>query len=108
MIRLTRLIAPLFLALGFALAATAAEAAPGTARTTAAVYTSASTSSKVVDTLKKGTRVIVIRCTLHWCYMHHVGPDGWMLRSQLYNPYYGSRLYFQFPPYTPVPGRNTR
>jgi len=31
-----------------------------------------------------------------------------VLRTGIYNPYYGSKLYYQFPPYTPVPGRSTR
>ncbi len=103
---LYRLIAPLGLAAALGLAVvTAADAAPGIARSAVSIHTSASLTSTVVDTLDKGERVIVIKCTLHWCNIHHTGPDGWVLRSQLYNPYYGSRLYFQFPPPTPDPGR---
>jgi uncharacterized protein YraI len=108
MTRLGALALPLILALGLGLLATAAEAAPGTTRTTAIVHKSPSTASGAIATLKKRTYVVVVKCTAHWCLVHRSGLDGWVSRSSIYNPYYGSRLYYQFPPFTPVPGRSNR
>jgi SH3-like domain-containing protein len=94
--------------LGLVLVAGAAEAAPGTTRTTTIVHKSASSSSSVIAALKKGTYVFVVKCTAFWCQVHRSGLDGWVLRSAIYNPYYGSKRYYQFPPFTPVPGRTNR
>jgi hypothetical protein len=55
----------------------------------------------VVDSLERGEYVIVIRCLTSWCLIHHIGPDGWVSRKLLVNPYYstGSGRY-EFPPPT--------
>ncbi|MEP7239297.1 MAG: SH3 domain-containing protein [Devosia sp.] len=101
---LTRLIAAVA-AGALVLSATAVEAAPGIVRTTAAVYAKASTTSKIVATLHKGDYVIVKSCTLHWCKVHNVKLDGYVQRTQLYHPRYGSRTFYQFPPANPDPSR---
>ena len=106
--RLGALVTPLVLALALLLVPAAAEAAPGTARATVIVHASPSLGSTVLASLKRGTYVFVVKCTAHWCKVHRSGLDGWVLRTGIYNPYYGSKLYYQFPPYTPVPGRSTR
>jgi uncharacterized protein YraI len=108
MTHLRALASPLILALGLVLFAGVAEAAPGTTRTSAIVHKSPSSGSSAVASLKKGTYVVVVKCTSFWCQVHRSGLDGWVLRSSIYNPYYGSKLYYQFPPYTPVPGRSSR
>ena len=100
----SRLIGPL-LAAGLALTATAAIAAPGIASVAANVRSGPGTGYAVVDRLSKGEYVIVLSCGASWCKMHHIGNDGYVSRSLLYNPYYGSRAYYQFPPKTPQPGR---
>ena len=104
MIALPRLIAPLLVA-GLALTATAALAAPGRASATANIRSGPGTGYAIVDTLKKGDNVVVDKCGASWCKVRRAGPDGYVARTLLYNPYYGSRSFFQFPPPTPDPGR---
>lgn len=91
----------------FALSATAGFAAPGIASVSANVRSGPGGGYGVVDRLTKGEYVIVLSCGASWCKIHHIGPDGYVSRSLLYNPYYGSRAYYQFPPKTPVPGRRS-
>lgn len=101
---LSRLIAPL-LAAGFALTTTAALAAPGIAAVNANVRSGPGTGYRIVDTLTKGEYVIVKECGVLWCTISHIGNDGYVARTLLYNPYYGSRDYYQFAPKHPQPGR---
>ncbi len=101
---LPRLLTPL-LAAGFALAATAAMAAPGYASKVANVRSGPGTTYKVVDQLKKGEYVIVKSCGANWCLISHIGNDGYVSRSLIYNPYYGSKSFYQFAPKHPQPGR---
>lgn len=108
MTRIGTLLSTLALAIGLGITVQPAEAAPGLTRAQISVYSAASVSSHVLATLKRGTYVVVKSCGARWCQVHRSGLDGWVLRTQLYNPYYGSRLYYQFPPYTPVPGRTNR
>jgi len=82
-----------------ALTATAASAAPGITLAPASVRASPSVFSVIVATLKKGERVQVMSCTSRWCLVHRIGPDGYVARSLLVNPYYSTvRSYYQFPP----------
>jgi uncharacterized protein YraI len=94
--------------LAFALSAGAAVAAPGIASVSANVRSGPGSGYGVVDRLTKGEYVIVLSCGASWCKIHHIGPDGYVSRSLLYNPYYGSRAYYQFPPKTPSQGRRSR
>lgn len=87
------------------LAAGTAAAAPGIASVNANVRAGAGTNYKIVDRLTKGEYVIVKDCSANWCEISHIGNDGYVARSLLYNPYYGSRNFYQFPPKRPVPGR---
>ena len=103
---LPRLIAPL-LAAGLALTATAALAAPGIASVNANVRSGPGTGFGVVDTLTKGEYVIVKKCGASWCTISHIGKDGYVSRALIYNPYYGSRGYYQFAPKHPQPGRSS-
>ena len=103
---LRRLIVPL-LAAGLALTATAAIAAPGYANTKANVRSGPGTGYKVVDTLTKGEYVIVKSCGASWCKISHIGNDGYVSRSLVYNPYYGSKNFYQFAPKHPQPGRSS-
>jgi uncharacterized protein YraI len=103
---LRRLIVPL-LAAGFALTATAALAAPGYANANANVRSGPGTGYKIVDMLKKGEYVIVKSCGASWCKISHIGNDGYVSRSLVYNPYYGSKNYYQFAPKHPQPGRDS-
>lgn len=103
---LPRLMAPL-IAAGFALAATAAIAAPGNASVNANVRSGAGTGYRIVDTLTKGEYVIVKSCGFRWCLISHIGNDGYVSRSLIYNPYYGSKNYYQFAPKHPQPGRDS-
>jgi uncharacterized protein YraI len=103
---LPRLIAPL-LAAGLALGATAAHAAPGIASVNANVRSGAGTGYRVVDTLTKGEYIIVKGCGFAWCTISHIGKDGYVSRSLIYNPYYGSKSYYQFAPKHPQPGRDS-
>lgn len=101
-----RLIAPVLLAAGLALTATSAFAAPAYALAKANVRSGPGAGYAVVDTLTKGEYVVVISCTTNWCNIHHIGPDGWVARTLLINPYYSTRPYYQFAPKTPAPGRS--
>jgi uncharacterized protein YraI len=106
MTSLPRLIAPMVLAAGLTIGATAvALAAPGIALANANVRTGPGLGYGVVDQLNVGERVIVIDCGGNWCLVHHIGPDGWVRRSLLVNPYYPTHPY-NFPPKNPnEPGR---
>jgi uncharacterized protein YraI len=79
-----------------------AEAAPGNALSNAAVRSGPGMGYATVDRLERGEYVIVIRCTANWCLIHHIGPDGWVSRKLLVNPYYstGKGKGFEFPPPT--------
>jgi uncharacterized protein YraI len=101
---LPRLIAP-FLVAGFALATTAALAAPGIASVNVNVRSGPGTGYRIVDTLTKGEYVIVKSCGAAWCTISHIGKDGFVSRSLIYNPYYGSKWFYQFAPKHPQPGR---
>jgi uncharacterized protein YraI len=101
---LPRLIAPL-LAAGLALVPMAALAAPGHASVNANVRSGPGLGYRVVDVLKTGEYVIVKDCGANWCLIGHIGNDGYVSRSLIYNPYYGSRHYYQFAPKHPQPGR---
>jgi uncharacterized protein YraI len=96
-----------FLVAGFALTTTAALAAPGIAAVNANVRKGPGTGYAIVDTLTKGEYVIVKKCALLWCTISHIGNDGYVSRSLLYNPYYGSHSYYQFAPKHPQPGRDS-
>jgi uncharacterized protein YraI len=102
---LPRLIAPL-LALGVALTTSAALAAPGIASVNANVRSGPGTGYSVVDVLEQGEYVIVKDCAALWCTISHIGNDGYVSRALIYNPYYGSKTFYQFAPKHPQPGRN--
>ena len=103
---LPRLLAP-FLVAGFALTTTAALAAPGIASVNANVRSGPGTGYKIVDVLTKGEYVIVKDCGVFWCLISHIGNDGYVARTLLFNPYYGSHSYYQFAPKHPQPGRDS-
>jgi uncharacterized protein YraI len=103
---LNRVFAPLLVA-AFALTTTAALAAPGIARVNANVRSGPGTGFKIVDALTKGEYVIVKDCGASWCTISHIGKDGYVARTLLFNPYYGSKLYYQFAPKHPQPGRDS-
>ncbi len=92
---------------GLALGTGSALAAPGIAAVNANVRSGPGTGYGVVDRLAKGEYVIVVSCGASWCNIHHIGRDGYVARTLLYNPYYGSRAYYQFAPKHPQPGRAT-
>lgn len=102
---LPRLFAP-FLVAGFALTTTAALAAPGIASVNANVRSGPSTGYAIVDTLTKGEYVIVKKCGGAWCTISHIGKDGYVSRALIFNPYYGSKNWYQFAPKHPQPGRS--
>ena len=104
---LSRTITAAVVAAGVLLTATTADAAPGKARLTTNIRSGPGTGYAVVDTLSPGDRVNVVSCGTNWCKVTRVGPDGYVARNRLYNPYYGSHFYFQFPPSTPSAGRDT-
>ena len=108
MISIPRMIAPVALAAGLVAAATAAQAAPGIAVGTTNVRSGPGTGYAIVDQLHKGEYVVVISCGVSWCKVHRVGPDGYVSRTRIFNPYYGSHWRYQFPPSTPSVGRTTR
>jgi uncharacterized protein YraI len=89
-------------AVGLALFPLAVSAAPGRALGTPNVRSGAGLGYGVVDRLRDDEYVIVIRCTTNWCLIHHIGPDGWVSRKLLVNPYYstGSGRGYEFPPPT--------
>jgi uncharacterized protein YraI len=95
-----------FLAAGFALGTTAALAAPGIAAVNVNVRSGPGLGYRVVDVLEKGEYVIVKDCGASWCTISHIGNDGYVARTLLFNPYYGSRDFYQFPPKHPQPGRD--
>ena len=101
---LPRLLAPLLVA-GFALTTTAALAAPGIASVNANVRSGPGIGYRIVDTLTKGEYVIVKDCGASWCTISHIGKDGYVSRALIYNPYYGSKAFYQFAPKHPQPGR---
>lgn len=101
---LPRLMAPLLVA-GFALTTTAAIAAPGIASVNANVRSGPGVGYRIVDQLEKGEYVIVKDCGASWCTISHIGNDGYVSRALIYNPYYGSKTYYQFAPKHPQPGR---
>jgi uncharacterized protein YraI len=101
---LPRLIAP-FIVAGFALTTTAALAAPGIASVNANVRSGPGVGYRIVDQLEKGEYVIVKDCGVAWCTISHIGNDGYVSRALIYNPYYGSKTYYQFAPKHPQPGR---
>jgi uncharacterized protein YraI len=89
------------------LSATAALAAPGIASVNANVRSGPGTGHKIVDTLTRGEYVIVKDCGANWCTISHIGRDGYVARTLIYNPYYGSKSYYQFAPKHPQPGRES-
>lgn len=107
MTKAIRLLAPL-MAAAIALSATAALAAPGTASVNANVRSGPGTGYAIVDRLTKGEYVIVKSCGASWCRISHIGNDGYVARTLIYNPYYGSRAFYQFAPKHPQPGRSSR
>ena len=102
---LFRLLAASVLAAGLALSAGAALAAPGIASSTANVRSGPGLGYAVVGSLKPGEYVVVSSCGANWCKIRRVGTDGYVSRALLFNPYFGSRRLYQFPPITPDPGR---
>jgi uncharacterized protein YraI len=102
--RSLRLIAPL-IAVALVLSASAALAAPAKANANANIRSGPGTGFPVVAFLEKGEYIIVRSCTANWCKVTRVGHNGYVARTLLYNPYYGSRNYYQFPPKSPGLGR---
>jgi uncharacterized protein YraI len=92
-------------ACGLVLGPSAASAAPGHALANVNIRSGPGTGYAVVGRLDAGDYVVVLRCVARWCAIHHIGPDGWVARSQLVNPYYSTRPYYQFAPKHPAPGR---
>jgi uncharacterized protein YraI len=90
------------------LASGAAFAAPAKANANANIRSGPGISYEIVASLKKGEYIIVRSCTTNWCKVTRPNKDGYVARTLLYNPYYGSRHYYQFPPKTPNPGRVSR
>lgn len=66
-------------ALGVVVTALSAGAAFAAVATTAVnVRTGPSTSYRVVDTLRPGERVNIVRRSHGWCAVTKAGPDGWV------------------------------
>ncbi|MBI4921695.1 MAG: SH3 domain-containing protein [Devosia nanyangense] len=105
MTSLPRLIAPVLVAAGLIFSATAANAAAGVALVNANVRSGPGIGYGVVDTLDIGEYVIVVSCAGAWCNVHHIGPDGFVARSLLINPYYPVRPYNFAPKHGLGPGR---
>ncbi len=103
---LPRLIAPMLVAAGLIFTATAANAAAGIALSNANVRSGPGTGYAVVDTLKTGEYVIVVDCGASWCTVHHIGPDGYVSRALLVNPYYPVQPYHFAPKHGLGPGRS--
>ena len=103
---LPRLIASL-LAAGLVMLPVAASAAPGIANVNANVRSGPGLGYRVVDVLEAGEYVIVKDCGANWCLISHIGNDGYVARTLLHNPYYGSKGYYQFAPKHPQPGRDS-
>jgi uncharacterized protein YraI len=102
---LPRQIAPILVA-GFALNTTPAMDPPGIASVEANVRSGPGTGYRIVDTLTKGEYVIVKDCGANWCVISHIGNDGYVSRGLIFNPYYGSKYWYQFAPKHPQPGRS--
>ena len=102
---LPRLIASL-LAAGLVMAPVAASAAPGIANVNANVRSGPGLGYRVLDVLEQGEYVIVKDCGANWCLISHIGNDGYVARTLLFNPYYGSEDFYQFAPKHPQPGRD--
>jgi uncharacterized protein YraI len=100
--RFLRLITGAAVALCILIATSGAEAAPGHATAGANIRSGPGTEYGIVDRLDRGDYVIVIRCSTNWCLIHHIGPDGWVSRQLLVNPYYstGSGKGYEVPPPT--------
>jgi uncharacterized protein YraI len=90
------------------LASGAAFAAPAKANANANIRSGPGTSYGIVAALKKGEYIIVRSCSANWCKVTRPNMNGYVARTLLYNPYYGSKNYYQFSPKTPDPGRQTR
>lgn len=103
---LPRLIAPVLIAAGLIFTATAANAAPGIAVSTANIRSGPGIGYPVVDTLKPGEHVFVLDCGAKWCTVHHLGPDGYVSRALLVNPYYPVQPYHFPPKHGLGPGRS--
>ncbi len=54
-----------------------------TARGAANIHAEPRNGAQVVDVLKRGEAVEVLRCRLFWCQISHSGPDGWVKRRVL-------------------------
>ena len=54
----------------------------------------------------KGEYVIVKDCGANWCVISHIGKDCYVSRGLIFNPYYGSKHWYQFAPKHPQPGRS--
>ena len=80
------------------------DAAPGIASVNANVRSGPGTGYRVVDTLTKGEYVIVKDCGYAWCTISHIGNDGFVARTLLYNPYYGSKSLLPVCAETPSAG----
>ncbi len=80
--RLPRLAGCLAL-LGWWAAAGPALAYETTTRGAANIHAEPRNGAKVVDVLKPGESVEVLRCRLFWCQISHSGPDGWVKRRVL-------------------------
>ena len=102
---LPRLIASL-LAAGLVMLPVAASAAPGIANVNANVRSGPGLGYRVVDVLEAGEYVIVKDCGANWCLISHIGNDGYVSRGLIFNPYYGSKYWYQFAPKHPQPGRD--
>lgn len=98
----------LLLAAAMVLLTGSAFAAPAKANTNANIRSGPGISYRIVATLEKGEYIIVRSCSAKWCKVTRPYMDGYVARTLLYNPYYGSRNYYQFPPKTPAPGRVSR
>jgi uncharacterized protein YraI len=92
-------------ALVLAASAGVANAAPGIASVSANVRAGPGTGYSVVGRLRAGQYVVVSSCGASWCKIFNVGINGYVSRALVYNPYYGSRRFYAFPPATPGPGR---
>lgn len=85
-----------------------ALAAPAKANANANIRSGPGISYGIVAGLEKGEYIIVRSCTANWCKVTRPNKNGYIARTLIYNPYYGSRTYYQFPPKTPDPGRQSR
>jgi hypothetical protein len=72
------LLAGAAMALGLALSAGAALAAPGFATTSVNVRSGPGTQYRILDTLRPGQAVDIGRCSGAWCFVTKTGPNGWV------------------------------